>query len=144
MMFPAKTVFFSLCCFTLLVASSCKKNDNPSGSATVSTTVTSGTWKVTYYLERDADHTSSFAGYTFTFNSNGTVTAVKTGDTVNGTWSAGNDDSRVKFILNFIAPDPFREISEDWRVTERTNNKLRLEDTSGGDDHIDYLTFEKN
>ena len=138
-------VFVIACCLALLVVSSCKKDDNSPGTASaVSTTVSSGAWKVTYYLERDVDHTASFAGYAFTFNSNGAVAAVKTGNTVNGTWSAGNDDSKVKFILNFIAPDPFEEISEDWRVTERTDTKLTLEHVSGGDGHIDYLTFEKN
>ena len=136
---------FYACCLALLVVFSCKKDDGSTGTASaVSTTVSSGTWKVTYYLERDVDHTAGFSGYTFTFNSNGAATAVKTGNTVNGTWSAGNDDSRVKFILNFNAPGSFEEISEDWLVTAGTNNKLRLEHTSGGDGHTDFLTFERN
>ena len=136
---------FYACCLALFVVSSCKKDDNSTRTTTaVSTTVSSGTWRITYYLERDVDHTADFSGYTFTFNSNGAVTAVKASNTVNGTWVAGNDDSRVKFILHFNAPDPFEEISEDWLVTERTNNKLRLEHTSGGDGHTDFLTFERN
>ena len=138
-------VFVSACCLALLIVSSCKKDDSSPGTAlNVSTTVSSGSWKVTYYLERDVDYTASFAGYAFTFNSNGAVAAAKTGNTVNGTWSAGNDDSKVKFILDFNTPGSFEEISEDWRVTERTDTKLKLEHVSGGDGHIDYLTFEKN
>lgn len=139
------TICVYTCCLALLVISSCKKDDNSPGTANaVSTTLSSGAWKITHYLERDVDHTADFAGYTFTFNSNGAVTAIKGGNTVNGTWSAGNDDSRVKFILHFDAPDPFEEISEDWLVTERTNNRLKLQHTSGGDGHTDFLTFERN
>lgn len=138
------TICVYACCLALLVAS-CKKDDNSPGTAgTVSTTISSGAWKITHYLERDVDHTADFAGYTFTFSSNAAVTAIKAGNTVNGTWSAGNDDSRVKFILHFNAPGSFEEISEDWLVTERTNNKLRLKHTSGGDGHTDFLTFERN
>ncbi|HEX5023766.1 MAG TPA: hypothetical protein VFV68_00780 [Agriterribacter sp.] len=139
-----KTLFLVLGSSLCLITGSCKKDDtSPATASDVSTSVSSGSWKVTYFVDDNVDKTIDFSGYTFTFNKNGTVAAVKTGNTENGTWSAGNDDSTVKFIIDFNAPDPFEEISEDWHVVERTNTKIRLEHVSGGDGHLSYLTFEK-
>ena len=139
-----KTLLFVFAGSLCLIAGSCKKDDTSTTTASnVSATASSGSWKVTYFMDDNVDETNGFASYVFTFNKNGTVAAVKAGNTENGTWSAGNDNSTVKFILDFNAPDPFEEISEDWHVVERTNTKIRLEHVSGGDGHLSYLTFEK-
>lgn len=138
--------------FALLILAaiftSCKKEDSSVSSgitiSAVNSTVVTGDWRITYYYDRDHDSTSSFAGYSFNFTANGVVTAIKTGTAVTGTWSSGNDDSHVKLVLAFSSPNSFDEISEDWRVIERTETKIKLQHISGGDGHIDYLTFERN
>lgn len=124
---------------------SCKKNDDNNSintPAQVSTTVSSGSWIVTYFYDHDADETSHFAGYMFTFNSSGAINAVKGSNTVSGSWVAGTDDSKTKLVLNFT-DDTFEELSEDWELVKATPGKIELMHKSGGDGHIDYLTFEK-
>lgn len=136
------TVFSS---FVILSCLSCKKSDDNAAintPAQVSATVSSGSWIITYFFDHDTDETSHFAGYTFTFNSAGAINAVKGSNTVSGSWSAGTDDGKTKLVLDFSA-DAFEELSEDWELVKATSTKIELMHKSGGDGHIDYLTFEK-
>jgi hypothetical protein len=122
----------------------CEKEDDssPSSSNDVSNIVQSGTWKVTYYNDSGNDETSYFSGYSFTFNSNGSVSATNNSSTVSGTWTNGTDDSQSKLYLTFSS-SPFDELSDDWHITEQSSVKIKLEDVSGGNGGTDYLTFEK-
>ncbi len=136
--------------FILLILvsfSSCKKDDNSSSSnitTVLNSTITQGGWRVTSYIDSGNNETSHYTGYAFTFQSGGVVTATKSGSTVNGTWSSGNDDSTLKLVLNFGTTDPFQELNDDWHVVQQTSTMIKLEDVSGGNGGIDYLTFEKN
>jgi len=67
--------------FTFLILfSSCSKDDEPSsGNADYS-----GTWKISFYFDK-VDETSDFAGYNFSFNNGGILTATNGSTTVNGT-----------------------------------------------------------
>ena len=127
----------------VVLSSSCK-NDDSGSSPSVSGTITQGSWKVTLYSDNGNDETSHFSGYVFTFSSNGTVTAVRSGSSVSGAWSDGNDDSQTKLVLTFLSPPDFEEISDDWHVLKNTSSKIELEDVSGGNGGTDLLTFEKN
>lgn len=123
---------------------SCKKDDNSSSNSAsvLNSTVQQGSWKITYYNDSGNDETGHYNGYAFQFNSGGTVTATKAGNTVNGTWSSGNDDSTLKLILNFTTA-PFNELNDDWHVIQQNSTQIKLEDVSGGNGGIDYLTFVK-
>jgi hypothetical protein len=123
--------------------SSCKKSDDSVSPSGLSSTVQSGNWKVTYYNDSGNDETYHFSGYQFTFASGGSVTAIKSGSSVSGSWSTGNDDSTSKMVLDFGAQVPFDELNDDWKILENSSLKIRLEDVSGGDGSTDYLTFEK-
>jgi hypothetical protein len=118
--------------------SSCKKDKtNPSDI------IQNGNWKVTLYNDSGTDETYHFADYSFTFNSNGSVSAVKSSGTVSGNWSTGTDDSQDKLILNFGATSPFDKLNDDWHIVEKISDKIRMEDVSGGGSGTDLLTFEK-
>ena len=139
-----KTAFIAL---TLILGFSCKKDDNiisPISTTSVTNTLVSGTWKITYYWDTDHEETADYRDYAFTFGSGNNLTATKTGSTITGTWTSISDDSKTKLILDFSAPASFVELSDDWHVIEITGNKIRLQDVSGGNGGTDYLTFEKN
>ncbi len=126
----------------LIVITACKKDEAPPPED-VSSHITSGNWRVTYYLHHSVDETSSFEPYVFFFSNSGVVTATSAADTISGTWSVRKDSGKTKFDLYFSSPSLFEEISEDWIVLESTVSKLRLQDQSGSSSDIDYLTFEK-
>lgn len=128
-----------------LALASCTQSNNPTNitPTVVQSTLTSGGWRITYYMDSGQDETGDFSGYTFTFVGD-SVRAVKGATLVRGTWGTRNDDSKTKLDLFFPAPPSFASISDDWHVMEQTSNKIRLQDISGGNGGTDYLTFEKN
>ncbi|MGF2414382.1 hypothetical protein [Ferruginibacter sp.] len=137
----------SLTTITFLLATffiACKKDDT-SSSTTLQTSalVTQGIWRITYYNDSGIDETSNFTGYTFTFTSGGSVTAISGSIATNGTWNSYNDDSQNKLYLEIGSTPPLDELKGDWHITEKTSVKIKLEDVSGGGSGTDYLTFEK-
>ncbi|MBF6608836.1 MAG: hypothetical protein ITG00_08875 [Flavobacterium sp.] len=118
----------------------------------VSNTVTSGTWRITSFIEDGNDETNHFTGYDFTFNLNGELTATNGTDTHAGSWDLttenSNDDSPsgsdIDFEIMFAAPPEFTDLNEDWDILQRTDTRLTLRHTSGGDGSIDHLVFDKN
>lgn len=137
---------------TILAVSvgACKKSndDNPSSitTAAVNSTVTAGTWRVTYFSDNGTDETSNFSGFNFTFSTTGSVAAANSLFAVNGTWTTAVDDSKVKLTMNFPAPSvtAFLELNEDWHVTARTDTKVTMQHVSSGGGGTDFLTIEKN
>jgi hypothetical protein len=131
----------------IATVSSCKKSDDTNSISTqvaaLTQTAQQGKWRVTYYYDNGTVETSTYSGYEFQFNSNGTVTATKAATTVSGTWHSGNDDSQLKLYLDFGTTNPFQELNDDWHVTQQSSAKIVLEDVSGGGSPTDYLTFEK-
>jgi hypothetical protein len=142
-----KTFMLSLCVLSILLTISCNKDNNTSpaiSTTEVSNTISAGSWRVTYYWDKDHEETANFSGYVFSFGAGNVLTAIKTGSTVTGTWSVGNDDSKVKLFLTFTTPASFVKITDDWQVIERTSTRIKLQDLSGNSGGTDYLTFEKN
>lgn len=134
-----------LAIIVMIAFSSCKKDDNSASAqvAALNATAVQGKWRVTYFADNGVDETIHFTGYEFQFNSNNTITATKGGITVNGSWTSGNDDSTIKFILSFSTPADFLDLNDDWHVTQQSSTKITLQDVSGGGGGTDYLTFEK-
>ncbi|RYF96939.1 MAG: hypothetical protein EOO02_21440 [Chitinophagaceae bacterium] len=123
---------------------SCNKNDDNPLPNDPSGVLTNGSWRITYFRDRDKDETAHYSGYDFIFGSNNSLTAVQGSATVTGTWASGTDNSKRKLIVGFSTPDDFEELSEDWEVITIASTVIELKHTSGGDGHTDYLTFEKN
>jgi major membrane immunogen (membrane-anchored lipoprotein) len=120
----------------------CSGDDSNNPTLNVDDTLKSGKWKVTYFWD-EKDETYYFNSYTFEFKTGNVLTAVKGSDTYNGIWSTTTDDSKKKLVINFSAPEELAEISDDWKIIEMTDSKIRLDDVSGGDGSVEYLTFEK-
>lgn len=121
---------------------SCKKEDNSpavSGSS-VSTVITSGSWRVSYYHENSDDHTTDFSGYTFTFSSNGTMTAAKSSSTTNGTWEI--DDSNVnEFHMSIGSSTPLNKLTHGWLIISQSSSEIHMKDDNSS--HSEELHFTK-
>ena len=138
--------------FFLNTASMCSSDDSSTATnqTNVVNTATSGTWRITSYIDSGVVETNNFSGYNFTFSQNGTLTAARNGQSYSGTWSVtdsnSNDDTidDLDFNIAFSSPADFFELTDDWDVVSRTDTKIQLIDISGGNGGTDYLTFEKN
>lgn len=137
----------------LTLSTSCSADDQGSSVSVqpVINAASSGTWKITYYVDSDSEETGQFSSYTFTFGSN-TITATNGTNTYTGTWSVtnsnssdddSNDNEDIDFNIGFASPANFAELSDDWHIISYSDTKIQLIDVSGGNGGTDYLTFEK-
>jgi len=155
MFMNARIKFVGLLCFVCLFALvSCKKEeDNNPGNLSPSQLeayVEDGTWSITKFIDSGTDETNDFAGYAFTFNSNGVLNANNGTNNYDGRWSISDsnsdDDSQddLDFNINFNLTNDFEDLSDDWDIISYSSTKIELIDESGGNGDADYLTFEKN
>jgi hypothetical protein len=105
--------------------------------------LTDGVWYVNLLDDDGEIETCDYVEYVFTYNLNGTATAVSATTTVNGFWSVQLDDGMLDLILNFdTTADPnFDDINDDWDVTSFSSELISLLDVSGGNGGTDILEF---
>lgn len=114
----------------------------------VESSMKSGSWKITKFIDSEKDETHHFNGYTFIFDNNGIVTSTNGAITYEGTWSISdsnsNDDSQddMDFNIHFNLTNDFEDLNDDWDFITSSNVKIELIDVSGGNGGTDYLTFE--
>ena len=117
------------------LALACSKSESNDDNGTVTPVITQGTWTVHYFKHNGIDKTSSLAGYTFTFNSNNSVTASKAGDNTAGTWSEIDDSGKRKLVITWVGggiPAELLEMEDDWIVKSKSATLIEL--TDGADE----------
>lgn len=132
----------------LLIISSCTRNDKKEIKLTaqvVETSLKQNQWKVTYFFKKK-NETHNFIGYSFRFNTDGTVVANQSNSPVGGTWSPFNStNGQVKLNLDFALNDPDNPVdglNDDWVVAASTETRIVLEDISSVG-KISKVTLEK-
>lgn len=145
--------FFAITAVLILMASlyACSSDQIERLQTDIQNDVERGTWRITKFIDSGVDELSDFAGYSFTFNEDGSVTATLDNNTHTGTWSVTRDISDdsdddlndLDFNLSFTAPEFFQELTDDWDIISQSNTRIELLDVSGGNGDVDYLTFEK-
>jgi hypothetical protein len=83
------------------------------------------------------DETSYFDSYVFNFDSDGSVVATDSNNTVNGTYSVFRDDGRIELRMNFPNTQNFGELNDDWYFISINQNTIRF------DDDGDILEFQQ-
>ena len=100
-------------------------------------------WYVQSYIDDGDDETNDYNGYNLTFNTDGSVIAENSNNTITGTWSVVNSSNGLDVILDFGTAMPFDEFNDDWDVVTYTTTSVKLFDISGGNGGTDYLSFQK-
>jgi hypothetical protein len=98
-------------------------------------------WKVTQYIDSGKDETGDFAGYSFTFNTDGSFTAVSSSATYTGSWilaagssspdDSGNstsDDNLDKLTITVSGNKQMDDLSHKWLVEKITATEIWLRD----------------
>lgn len=98
-------------------------------------------WKISYYFD-DEERTSIYNGYEFSFKSDNTVVATKSGISKFGTWFIKSNNGEREFKIEFDA-DPLNKLEEDWEVFEFSTSELRFRDPGDNNLETDYLYFSK-
>lgn len=124
---------------------SCSKSDTTSDPVADLTTkanmVVQSNWSVTHYTDSGKDETFDFADYKFKFNTDGTLVAVSSTATFNGTWTlaqgnttpddSGNnsaDDKLNKFTINITGNKQMDNLSHKWLTDKITASEIWLRD----------------
>jgi hypothetical protein len=117
-----------------------RSSDN---TATQDEVLASGSWRVTLFTDSGNNETSDFSGYSFSFNTGGSLAVTGT-QTKTGTWSRSSSSS--KFIIDLgpksDANKPLGELTDDWRIVSITGTEIQLKDDNDASEEL--LTFTKN
>lgn len=133
-------------------------NNNDTGTSSadqVAMVAQNGTWRVSTYTDDGEDETSDYNGFTFTFASDGVLTASSSSRTLVGTWSVtdssnssddddGTDDDDFNIFFSVSDDDDFDDLVDDWDITLVNSTTISLIDISGGNGGTDVLIFTKN
>ena len=140
-----KHSLFAATIFALFALISCTRTaDSLSTSNTLSSTDLNGSWRVTLFSERGNDETTDFNGYTFAFESNGTLTASRNGIVQAGTWSITDNSRKFNIALGpkTDANKPLGELTDDWKIITTSATEIKLTDDNAASS--EFLTFSKN
>lgn len=122
-------------------------DEGGTGNLMLSDVVTVGSWYVSSYIDESQNETYHFTGYNFTFSSNETVVAVKSGIPTNGTWSTFMNNGNQILKFNYEGSS-LHDLNRDWTVIEfnATTIRLRYQGDGGGsgNDDIHYLNITRN
>ena len=133
------TVYY-LIILTLVALSSCKKDDNSGSTQDIVQVVTSGTWRITSFVESSENKTADFAGYTFSFESNSQLIASLSGTNTIGSWRW--DDGSSKFHISIGNGTPLSDFTDDWLILEKTETLIRLKNDNAAKN--EFLNFTRN
>lgn len=133
--------------YELVLQRVCDENNDDGDIPEIRNILMGGEWVVAQYSEDGGSSTSTYASYTFNFQSNNVlaVTPSPTGPTFESLWRVlRNSDNQLKVYLNIMGEaDPSLNLTDDWDFVSITNDRLELRDVSGGDGSVSILVFER-
>ncbi len=98
----------------------CKK---PGANATLENQLTSGTWRVSSYIENGDNQTDLFLGYVFDFENAGNIVILFESNVNDGSWVRTNtSDTEPRIRLNFGNTAPLQKLNWEWEATMRTDD----------------------
>ena len=106
--------------------------------------ITTGEWNVSWYSDT-TNETSSFGGYTFTFNTDLSV-QVNTGSLIEyGVWELDAHSDSLFLEMDFDTDEtPLVWLNHEWAITNANTNEIALEAESDFDGYIKRLNLHKS
>jgi len=106
-------------------------------------TLNEGTWIVANFVNNGVGETDNYNDFALDFMSDGTVSATKNNDVVNGTWSVVYDSGKLKLVLNFNDIIPFNEFNEDWITVDVQTARVEVNNIDSDTNAESKLVFER-
>lgn len=132
-----KNIIIAVC--SIVILSSCA----PGANSNLEDHFIAYNWKITYLEHLNVDRTSEFTLYTFNFESNNNVLAIRADSTFQGTWTRSNaSQSNPKILLNFGSHYQLSMLNYDWQQESRTDNTIKLVDDMSASSS-EAATFER-
>jgi hypothetical protein len=132
--------------FCIALITGCKKSTAPKQPA--EEYLESGTWRVTNLVVEGVDKSDLLNGYTLTFQTTGTVQAVKGPSSENGTWSVSTSgsgqSSYTQLKINFPAGGVCVNLKQDWDLYGVMPTEIYCHKNFSGNGEIYTLWLLKN
>jgi len=112
--------------------------EEPENEIQPQTALIAGVWHVSYYY-RNTNQTADYAGYNFTFQSNGNITV--NGIPGAGSWTISLQNGATYFDFSFSA-HALDALEEYWEVTYHNATMIQMKHHSGGGNR--YLNLSQN
>lgn len=128
-----KTFAIIFLAITAVIAGSCSK-DNSTSPGTQKSNLSSGAWTVSYFTDSGKDETSDYSGYSFSFNTGGTLSVTGSGTTFTGSWSIKSGSSSYgssdpdKLVITISGNKQMDHVSKDWKILKMTSSEIQLTD----------------
>jgi hypothetical protein len=112
---------------------SCKKQIEKIQTNLVIEAMTTGQWKMVSFKDGSTDLTQDFSPYTFQFNTNYTVDAIKNSVVESsGTWNADADAKTISSNFNPPATNPLPFLNGTWKITNNSWTFVEANQTVNG------------
>lgn len=116
---------------------SCSKSDlnpRPANQSNASPDLSTGTWTITTFTQRTEDKTAAFDGFLFTFSTDGTLKAEKSGISTLGTWQhrtpvtyyGVTSPVTSAFAISIGTSTPLILLNRDWNMDSVNTTPSRL------------------
>ncbi|WP_100629717.1 hypothetical protein [Algoriphagus formosus] len=102
--------------------------------------ITSGL-RIVQYIDDGEDETDDFDDFLFRFSTDGTVTATRGNEVVEGSYRVFRDDGQTELELDFPSTSILDDLDDDWYFRGKANNRLTFEDDDDDND-FERLVFE--
>ncbi|OQP67755.1 hypothetical protein [Niastella populi] len=113
----------------LLFSVSCKKAIEKKVQNQIMDAITNGEWIVEQYFEADQNQSGQFLGYSFKFNSNGTLTGSIGSASTDGSWVPNTNDYTI--LSDFpAAGDPLKKLNGLWKIKDSYWDYVKAEMTT--------------
>ena len=133
------TFLFALKCAVIVYFAACTNIEKIGATKSITQQVTKGSWKVNCFSNATTDNTCNFKDYTFTFNPNGSVTALKNGATYTGSWI--EDHIAQKITISFTGTNAvLAGLNNHWDITSLTDAGISFEKNNTGSNQKFYIT----
>jgi len=106
-------------------------------------TLNEGQWEIANFVNEGDNETVNYNDFVLDFMADGTVTATKNNDVVNGTWVVIYDSGKLKLVLNFDDTIPFNEFNEDWLTVDVQTTRVEVKRNSSSTNTESKLVFER-
>lgn len=105
----------------------------PAPIASPGEVLSTGTWHISLFTQEGVVQTQGYAGYSFSFNSDGTVLVTGGSQIIDGTWDTFiSSDGWMLALPNFGFSDLDALEEAEWKVTGYTPTSIRLAHTGTG------------
>lgn len=135
----------SLLTIATILITSCTKNtstpNNSSNNNNSNSTVITGNFTITKFTDSNPndDNAADFSGYTFTFNADGTIAAVNSGVTTQGSYTEkpSHEGEAAKLTISFTNA-PLSDLNKSWQVDTISDSQIFLSDDGNASEVLQF------